>query len=79
MLYRQIDELSLNGDPTGIPKIISVIIKLFLHWCLVLCSVCIHKYGCVCKYVIVRMCACVCVCNCENACKLDSTGLNGYI
>ena len=29
MLYRQIDDLSLNDDPTRIPKIISVIIKLF--------------------------------------------------
>ena len=29
MLYRQIDDLSLNDDPIRIPKIISVIIKLF--------------------------------------------------
>jgi hypothetical protein len=29
MLYRQIDDLSLNDDPIGIPKTISVIIKLF--------------------------------------------------
>ena len=29
MLYRQIDDLSLNDDPIRIPKIISVISKLF--------------------------------------------------
>ena len=29
MLYRQIDDLSLNDDPIRIPKIVSVIIKLF--------------------------------------------------
>ena len=29
MLYRQIDDLSLNDDHIRIPKIISVIIKLF--------------------------------------------------
>ena len=29
MLYRPIDELSVNDDPIRIPKIISVIIKLF--------------------------------------------------
>jgi hypothetical protein len=29
ILYRQIDDLSLNGDPIRIPKVISVIIKLF--------------------------------------------------
>ena len=32
MLYRQIDDLSLNDDPIRIPKIISVIIKLFYSW-----------------------------------------------
>ena len=31
MLYRQIDDLSLNDDPIRIPKIISVIIKLFYN------------------------------------------------
>jgi hypothetical protein len=31
MLYRQIDDLSLNDDPLRIPKIISVIIKLFYN------------------------------------------------
>ena len=30
MLYRQIDDLSLSDDPIRIPKIISVIIKLFI-------------------------------------------------
>ena len=29
--------------------------EFFLQPCLVLCSICICKYGCVCKYVIVRM------------------------
>ena len=29
--------------------------EFFLHRCLVFCSICICKYGCVCKYVIVRM------------------------
>ena len=31
MLYRQIADLSLNDDPIRIPKIISVIIKLFYN------------------------------------------------
>ena len=31
MPYRQIDDLSLNDDPTRIPKIISVITKLFYN------------------------------------------------
>ena len=31
IVYRQIDDLSLNDDPIGIPKIISVIIKLFYN------------------------------------------------
>ena len=31
MLYRQIDDLSLNDDPIRIPKIISVIINLFYN------------------------------------------------
>jgi hypothetical protein len=31
MLYRQIDDLSLNDDPIIIPKIIFVIIKLFYN------------------------------------------------
>jgi hypothetical protein len=31
MLYRQIDDFSLNDDPIKIPKIISVIIKLFYN------------------------------------------------
>ena len=30
MVYRQIDDLSLNDDPIRISKIISVIIKLFI-------------------------------------------------
>jgi hypothetical protein len=35
--------------------------KFFLHWCLVFCSICTCKYGCVCKYVIVRMYASGCL------------------
>ena len=31
LLYRQIDDLSLNDDPIRIPKIVSVIIKLFYN------------------------------------------------
>jgi hypothetical protein len=31
MLYRQIDDLTLKDDPVRIPKIISVIIKLFYN------------------------------------------------
>jgi hypothetical protein len=31
MLYRQIDDVSLNDYPTRIPKTISVIIKLFYN------------------------------------------------
>ena len=31
MLYRQIDDLSLHDDPIRIPKITSVIIKLFYN------------------------------------------------
>ena len=30
MLYRQIDDWSLNGNPINIPKMVSVIIKLFI-------------------------------------------------
>ena len=30
MLYRQTDDLSLNGNPINIPKMVSVIIKLFI-------------------------------------------------
>ena len=30
ILDRQIDDLSLNGNPIRIPKIVSVIIKLFI-------------------------------------------------
>ena len=31
MLYRQIEDLSLSDDPIRIPKIISVILKLFYN------------------------------------------------
>jgi hypothetical protein len=31
MLYRQIDDIMLNEDPIKIPKILSVIIKLFYN------------------------------------------------
>ena len=31
MLYRQIDDISINDDLIRIPKIISVIIKLFIN------------------------------------------------
>jgi hypothetical protein len=32
MLYRQIDDLSLNDDPIRIPKILSVIITFFFFY-----------------------------------------------
>jgi hypothetical protein len=34
--------------------------EFFLHQCLVFCSVCICKYGCVCEYVNGRMYTCAC-------------------
>jgi hypothetical protein len=43
MLYRQIDDLSLNDDPTSIPKIISVIIKSFYNGTAILKELSFYK------------------------------------